>query len=198
MTKRLLTMALAAVVFASIPTGSKAPAYADEGFEFMYFPHQGLDVEFSNDWGAPRDGGARSHRGTDIFSPKLTPIVAVADGFITRIGESKRPGQQLRMRHANGWESWYFHLNNDNPGTDDNRAGGGALTFAEGIEEEMFVTAGTVIAYVGDSGNAEHTQPHTHFELHHNGTALNPYPYLRAAWARQKRVHELFDSLELD
>lgn len=196
MLRKLITLTLAAVAIAASIVASPAPLVADEGFEFTYFPHQGLDIEFANDWGFARDDGARTHRGNDIFSPKMTPIVAVADGFVTFIGKSTRPGYQVRIRHANGFDTWYFHLNNDTPGTDNNR-GGPEFAFAEGLEEGMFVAAGTHIGYVGDSGNAEPTPPHTHFELHRNGVAINPYPYLREAWQRQLRVHELFDSLDL-
>lgn len=190
-------MALLVAAIASSVVGINAPAIADEGFEFTYFPHEGLDIHFANDWGRPRDDGARTHKGNDVFSPKMTRIVAVADGFVTFVGVGKRPGYQVRIRHANGWSTWYFHLNNDNPGTDDNR-GGPEHAFAEGIEAGVFVTAGTVIGYVGDSGNAEPTPPHTHFELHRNGIAVNPYNYLRAAFERQKRMFRLHDALVLD
>lgn len=192
---KLSSVALVVALFLSSISGSAAPATADEGFEFTYFPHEGLDVDFANDWGRPRDGD-RTHKGNDIFSPKLTPVVAVADGFVTFVGTTKRPGNQVRIRHANGWDTWYFHLNNDVPGTD-NGKGGAEYAFAEGLKKGDFVAAGSVIGYVGDSGNAEPTPPHTHFELHRGGKAINPYPYLREAFRRQQRVHELFDRLDL-
>ncbi len=194
--RKLTLLALVAALTSTLVI-AVTPAAADEGFEFTYFPHEGIDVDFTNDWGRPRDGGERTHKGTDVFSPKLTPIVAVADGFITMMGKGDRPGYQVRIRHANGWQTWYFHLNNDTPGTDNNR-GGPDSAFAEGLEEGMFVEAGTVIGYVGDSGNAEPTPPHTHFELHRGGKAINPYYHLRDAWRRQQRVYRLFNSLELD
>ena len=197
MLRKLKALAIACVAVASVTVASANPVTADEGFEFTYFPHEGLNVEFENDWGRPRDGGTRTHKGNDIFSPKLTPVIAVADGFITFMGTTDRPGFQVRLRHASGWQTWYFHLNNDVPGTDNNR-GGPEHAFAEGLEEGMFVEAGTVIGYVGDSGNAEHTEPHTHFELRRNGVAVNPYRYLRDAWRRHVRVHKLFDALEID
>ncbi len=196
MLRKLMPVALVVALFISLMTVPRAPAVADEGFEFTYFPHEGIGHEFTNDWGRPRDNGERTHKGNDIFAPKGTPIVAVADGFVTYMGKGNRPGYQIRLRHANGWETWYFHLNNDNPGTDDNK-GGAAAAFAEGIEDGMFVPAGTVIGYVGDSGNAEPTPPHTHFELHRYGKALNPYYYLRDAYRRQVNVHRLFQSSEM-
>ncbi|NND03544.1 MAG: M23 family metallopeptidase [Acidimicrobiia bacterium] len=194
--RKLILLAVLSALASSLVI-SVSPVGADEGFEFTYFPHEGLDIEFSNDWGNPRDGGARTHKGNDVFSPKMTPVIAVADGFVTMIGKGDRPGYQVRIRHANGWQTWYFHLNNDSPGTDNNR-GGPENAFAEGLEEGMFVEAGTVIGFVGDSGNAEHTEPHTHFELRRGGQAINPYYHLRDAWRWQQRVYRLFDSLELD
>lgn len=143
----------------------------------IMFPVAG-EHSFIDTFGAPRDGGRRQHKGNDIFAAKGTPVVAVADGTIALMDTGDLAGQYIGLRHDDGWRSMYMHLNNDTPGTDD----GQAIGFAEGIKEGMHVTAGTVIGFVGDSGNAESTAPHLHFELHQpDGLKINPFQALMAA-----------------
>jgi murein DD-endopeptidase MepM/ murein hydrolase activator NlpD len=128
----------------------------------------------------------RRHLGIDLIAPKLSPVFAVADGVISRIAQSPRAGRYLVVEHNDGWQSWYLHLNNDSR-RDNGRANWG-LTVVEGFGEGSLVNAGTHIAFVGDSGNAEATMAHTHFELHLGSRTVNPYPYLidgqRAALAQ--------------
>ncbi|HET9260573.1 MAG TPA: M23 family metallopeptidase [Acidimicrobiia bacterium] len=141
------------------------------------FPLVG-SASYRDTYGAPRDGGARLHNGTDIFAERGTPVVAVAAGVVERMGEGPDAGLYVVVRHSNGWRSAYVHLNNDSPGTDN----GLTLGFGPGIEVGARVRAGTLLGWVGDSGNAEDTTPHLHFELHQpNGLRPNPYPALRAA-----------------
>lgn len=186
---RLLLIALVTTAIAS----NASPAIATDEFRLIYFPHEDIDSSFSNDWGDARPGG-RSHRGTDIMATKHSPVVAVADGFVTKIDKSPRSGYYVRITHQDGWQSWYMHLNNDTPGTDDG-AGGLEGAVAAGLEVDMFVAAGTVIGYVGDSGNAEGAGSHTHFELHNGRRAVNPYPYVADAYDRWTRVIDLADQL---
>jgi len=137
----------------------------------IVFPVAG-EHSFVDTFGAPRDGGRRQHKGNDIFAAKGTPVVAVADGTIELMSTGDLAGQFIAVRHEDGWRSMYMHLNNDTTGTDD----GLAIGYAQGIEEGMKVPAGTVIGFVGDSGNAESTSPHLHFELHQpDGHKINPF-----------------------
>ncbi len=187
---RKLFVALVATAFAM----TAAPALAADDFRLVYFPHEDVDSAFSNDWGDPRPGG-RSHRGTDIMAEKHSPVLAVADGFVTKIDEGPRSGYYVRVEHQDGWQSWYMHLNNDTLDTDDG-AGGPEGAFAADLEVGMFVPAGTVIGYVGDSGNAEGGWSHTHFELHDGRRTVNPYPYLAEAFDRWVRVRDLTNQLQ--
>lgn len=188
--KRLI-LAAALVAFGAMPATAHETDTID--FEF-FFPHDPLVTEFTNSFGDARSGG-RSHHGTDLMAPKMSPVYAIADGVVTMVRSGGTAGRWLAIEHADGWESWYMHLNNDNPETDDGRAEP-ELTFAPGIEEGVEVVTGQLVAWVGDSGNAEGSGSHTHFELHHEGRVVNPYPFLVDAYNR--RVAQLPVSLVFD
>lgn len=133
---------------------------------------------FVNTFGAPRDGGRRRHAGIDIMARRGVPIVAVAAGVVEKVDVGALAGQYVVVRHDNGWRSKYLHLDNDTPGTDDGLGSG----YAKGIHVGMRVEAGTVLGFVGDSGNAERTVPHLHFGLFQpDGLPINPYRALVGA-----------------
>lgn len=188
-----VAVALATIVLPSSPSEA---IVAGAGGEFVIkaFPHETATVAFSDTWGAGRSGG-RSHEGTDIMSPKGSWVVAVEDGIVERLDWNDMSGWNIMVRHADAWTSHYLHLNNDNSGTDDGQ-GGPDAAFAEGLEVGSYVKAGDVIGFVGDSGNAEHAGPHTHFELHVDGTKVDPYPYLAAAMERKLRESEVRRSMQ--
>lgn len=165
--------------------GAVAP---EDDFVIESFPHWGDQVEFRDTWGARRPGGRR-HQGTDILSPRGTAIRAIAAGTVIFADKQRLSGYTIKIEHADGWKSTYMHLNNDTPGTDDGR-GGEDAAFAPGLAAGDTVEAGQLIGWVGDSGNAEHTITHTHLELIHNDTKLNPYPYLATAWRLMPRRDE--------
>lgn len=180
--KRVLTaLAALAVGVTVISPALPARAHTDPPFEVI-FPQETSKTYFSSSYGDSRSGG-RSHKGNDLMAPRLTEVYALADGVVFYAGINRLSGRNIKIDHGDGWESYYLHLNNDNPGTDDGNAPW-SLTLAPGIEEGAVVEAGQLIAWVGDSGNAESTAPHTHFELHHDGSAVNPYQILTEAYER--------------
>jgi hypothetical protein len=150
------------------------PVSADDSFDpsRIVFPVIG-EVTFIDDFHHARSGG-RTHDATDIMGPKMLPVVAAASGVVRWIGSECC---MLSISHGEGWETWYIHLNNDTPGTDDGLGWG----IAPGIEQGTSVHQGQLIGWVGDSGNAESVAPHLHFQIFHDGVAINPYPYLLAA-----------------
>ena len=184
---------LAAIVLPAAPTHAVGPEDSED-FVIKVFPHETALVGFSDTWGAERSGGRR-HTGTDIMSPKGSWIVAADDGIVERLEWNRVSGWNIKIRHADEWTSHYLHLDNDHTGTDDGE-GGPAAAFVEGLEVGSFVKAGDVIGFVGDSGNAEDTVSHTHFELHVDGRKVNPYPYLAAALERKLIEFELARTME--
>ena len=149
---------------------------------YLRFPQLDEDTEFVNAWGVARPDD-RTHQGVDLMGTKMSPVVAALDGVIETMQKGDRAGYFIKLDHGEGTSSWYMHLNNDTPGTDDGR-GGPEYAFAAGLGVGDTVAAGQVIGYVGDSGNAEWGGAHTHFELHIRGQAVNPYSYLRDARER--------------
>ena len=127
---------------------AKVLAYADQvgsGTDAAILcPVAGL-TSFTDTWLAPRPGG-RQHKGVDIFADDGTPVVAPVDGAVD-LGEDALGGLSFRLWGDDGNFYYGAHL------------AGFAHTSGH-------VVAGTVIGYVGRTGNAVGTQAHLHFEIH--------------------------------
>lgn len=116
---------------------------------------------FVDSWGAPRSGG-RVHQGTDMMAPYGTPVYAAQSGSVSH-SSSDLGGIQAYVYGDGGDTTFYAHLQ-----------GYG------GVSSGGHASAGSLIGYVGDTGNASGT-PHLHFEYHPGGGGpVNPYPYLVA------------------
>lgn len=146
----------------------------------MVFPVEG-GAAYADGFGACRAGCRRRHLGQDLRAPKHRWVLAAFAGTVTRmVAANGNAGATLHLREG-PWLVKYFHLNNDTPGTDNGR-GGFARAFAPGLRVGQRVAAGQRVARLGDSGNAERTRPHLHFELWRNGRVYDPRPSLvRAA-----------------
>ncbi|MBU1226786.1 MAG: peptidoglycan DD-metalloendopeptidase family protein [Actinobacteria bacterium] len=178
---------LPGVAAAQIQSGKALHEYGEMVDYPMLFPvADGASYTYFWDtfW-APRTGDI--HHATDIMAPKMTPVIAPNDGRIGYVnwssdGSAEFPNPErccnLTIDFDDGWSTWFIHLNNDTPGTDDGKAWG----IAPGIRPGVRVTAGQLVGWVGDSGNAEETGPHLHFELRDpENTIVNPYEALVAA-----------------
>jgi murein DD-endopeptidase MepM/ murein hydrolase activator NlpD len=132
----------------------------------LFMPVVGvLPRDLGNSWGASRDGGHRKHKGIDIFAPKGTGVVAVADGIVSYIGDQPKGGLCLWLTTENGTSFYYAHLDR----------------WAAGLFEGMEVRSGDLLGYVGNTGNAKTTPSHLHFGVNDNDEMVNPYPILTKA-----------------
>ncbi len=188
----LTVLALALVASAAVVVATPNPAVAEEltpqftpvkrynVLRRMVFPVVGVTKYWSG-FGDCRDRCKREHHGVDIltYGYKGLPVVAATDGTVVKVTYNEgNAGCSVRIRDKYRWETRYMHLNNDIPGTDTV----GAPCPAPGIEVGTEVVAGQIIGYVGDSGNAENTAPHLHFELRsRNGYPIDPYRSLKAS-----------------
>jgi hypothetical protein len=165
-----LLVALLAIWPAGLAMADSAPFDPNQ----IVFPVVGGNVTFIDDFNQWR--GDHLHGATDLMlnGQKGLPVVAAFDGVVTWIG---RTCCYLAIDHGGGYETWYIHLDNDTPGTDDGLGWG----IAPGIVEGTPVARGQLIGWAGDSGNAENVAPHLHFEIRLNGVPINPYPYLLVA-----------------
>jgi murein DD-endopeptidase MepM/ murein hydrolase activator NlpD len=136
------------------------------------FPVYG-PASYTNTFGAPR-ANTGWHHGEDIFAPLGAPILAVANGIVYSVGWNDVGGLRLWLQDLAGNEFYYAHLSAFSP-----LAVNGAQ-----------VRAGDVLGFMGNTGDAEHTPYHLHFEVHpasliyqgYDGVVA-PFPYLNA-WQR--------------
>lgn len=114
------------------------------------FPVAGL-VWYSDDWLLPRIGPPpHLHEGSDIFAASGVPIAVSSPGYVAGVGTTGLGGLSVWISADDGTGFYYAHL----------------AAFAEGLQLGQRVDLGTVIGYVGNTGNAATTPPHLHFEIH--------------------------------
>ena len=132
----------------------------------------------------------RTHEGQDLMGKKMLPLLAAVDGVVHRDHVQQHVvGRQLG--HDQGaptaGRTTTSTSTTTRPGTDDGQATR-AQAFPADIVLGATVRRGQVVGYMGDSGNAESTGPHLHFEIRqppppggYTGTPINPYESLRQA-----------------
>jgi murein DD-endopeptidase MepM/ murein hydrolase activator NlpD len=107
------------------------------------------------------NGGARNE-GINIAAPLGTPVRSIDSGTVAYVGnEVKGYGNLVLVKHANGWISAYAHLDD--------------VTVKKGDQ----VSAGEVIAKVGDTGGVG--EPQLHFELRRGKKPVDPREFLAPA-----------------
>jgi hypothetical protein len=157
------------------PPPDVTPRLTAGGYVFPVFGQS----SFVDTFGAPRGTIASGwHHGQDIFAPLGAPLLAVADGTVFSVGWNRVGGWRLWLRDREGNEFYYAHLS----------------AFSPAAVNGTDVKAGTVLGFMGNTGDAEGTPYHLHFEIHPVGLlhlgydgAVNPYAYLMA-WKRLEDI----------
>jgi murein DD-endopeptidase MepM/ murein hydrolase activator NlpD len=154
------------------------PKLTAGGYVFPVYGPSG----YGDTFGAPRgDVSGGWHHGDDIFAPLGAPLLAVADGTVFSVGWNDVGGWRLWLRDRKGNEFYYAHLS----------------AYTKLAHNGARVKAGQVLGFVGNTGDAEGTPFHLHFEVHpvamlflgYDG-AVNPTEYLDA-WKRLADVRIL-------
>jgi murein DD-endopeptidase MepM/ murein hydrolase activator NlpD len=137
----------------------------------LIIPVQGVKASDLRDTFKDARSEGRVHDAIDIMAPMGAPVLAAADGEIARFFDSEKGGITIYQFSADKKLIYYYaHLQRR----------------ADTVQEHQFVKQGTVIGYVGDTGNAGAGNTHLHFAVwtvtdpkrYWDGTNINPYTLL--------------------
>lgn len=146
--------------------------YSTESAQTLMIPVVGIKREQLQDTYTAARSENRVHNAIDIMAAGGTPVVATSDGEIVKFFDSVRGGITIYQYSPDKHFIYYYaHLQKR----------------ADNLKEHDFVTRGTVIGYVGDTGNAGAGNFHLHFEImtladpkrYFDGVDVNPYPLLK-------------------
>ena len=144
-------------------TGADAPK--------LLIPVEGMKLAQLSDNFDQQRGAERHHEALDIMAPKGTKVLAVADGKVAKLFDSKAGGLTIYQFDPSDKLAYYYaHLDK----------------YADGLTEGAAIKRGDVIGYVGVTGNASPDAPHLHFAVFEltpekqwwKGTPLNPFPMM--------------------
>ncbi|NLM21592.1 MAG: M23 family metallopeptidase [Peptococcaceae bacterium] len=136
------------------------PVYQPGRYEFPL----ARSCYYEDTFGADREGGKRTHQGTDLFDKKGTKIFNVCSGTVEKLGWNRLGGERVGVRGEDGNYYYYAHLDEINP----------QLWVGKKISK------GELIGTMGNTGDAITTPDHLHFGIElPNGEWLNPYPFLK-------------------
>ena len=138
----------------------------------LKIPVEGVDDDDLHDTFSDSRGGGRAHEAIDILAPRHTQVLAVDDGVIKKLFNSKGGGGTTIYQFDPTETYCYYYAHLDR--------------YAANLREGQHVRRGDVIGYVGTTGNAPPTVPHLHFAIFRlgperqwwKGEPINPYPIL--------------------
>lgn len=107
----------------------------------------------------PFEGVSAYHSGIDIAGSTGDPVYAAVDGEVTASEQMGARGKYIIIKHANGLETWYMHLN--------------GMLVSVGDK----VSKGQQIGMLGNTGRS--TGPHLHFQVVKQNKPVNPLEYVK-------------------
>lgn len=107
---------------------------------------------------SPFTGLPEIHEGLDIVGKNGTPVIAPADGIVTKVGKKKLLGVYVVLDHGYGYETVYGHL------------------LEASVNKGDEVDRHQVIGTIGNTGRS--TGPHLHYEVRREGVKVNPFRYI--------------------
>ncbi len=133
-------------------------------------------TDISPNFGDPRDNGTRTHQGEDIIAVKGTPIVSPTPAVVLRTETGVDEGNAVYTINPGGEVFVYMHLDR----------------FGEGVVSGSVLDMGSLIGYVGNTGNAAGGPAHLHFEIHNpSGMPTDPFPRLTSEFTLDQKISYL-------
>ncbi|NHZ79891.1 peptidoglycan DD-metalloendopeptidase family protein [Massilia sp. CCM 8695] len=155
----------------ALPAANGASAAAVPAGAKLMVPVEGVKLASLRDnFDQPR-GADRHHEALDIMAPKGTKVLAVSDGKLVKLFNSKPGGLTVyQFDPSEKYAYYYAHLDR----------------YAEGVKEGMDLKRGDLVGYVGVTGNSDPNAPHLHFAVVEltaekkwwKGTPINPFPLM--------------------
>lgn len=109
-------------------------------------------------------GAYKVHLGLDLAADKGTPVLAAADGTVSKVWDDAMMGKCVAIDHGDGIFTFYKNLD---------------PALSSGIEKGKSIQVGQEIGKVGESAMAELAdEPHLHLEMTVGGIAVDPADYL--------------------
>jgi peptidoglycan hydrolase-like protein with peptidoglycan-binding domain len=129
--------------------------------------------DLTPNFGDPRDNGTRTHEGEDIMAVKGTPVVSPTAAVVLSTQTGVDEGNAVYTANPGGESLVYMHLDR----------------FGEGVVAGEVLQPGSLIGYVGNTGNASGGPAHLHLEVHNSaGVPTDPFPRLTAVFTPAQKI----------
>lgn len=146
----------------------------------LAFPTTSKSKSIGSYWGDGRDNNARKHEGVDIFGAFRSPVLASADGSITRVNENNLGGRVVWLKpKGKDYTLYYAHLDE------------------QIATEGQAIKKGDTVGLMGNTGNARTTPPHLHFGIYTFGGAIDPFPFINPVAKKPAPINAALSNLNL-